>query len=186
MILQALYSNVPVSRVRDLIKSAAVSIQRDVLSKNIQVSFHVDDTADIVISSDVLKLQTALGHLVKNAVKFTGENGKIEIAARTINISGENKIRNLKITVSDTGSGIKEEDLPKLFKTVGQIDSPYNKQFRGAGVGLVLVKKLIELHGGTVCAASNYGKGSTFTITMPIDEMEQEKEREKSSLANHP
>ena len=91
--------------------------------------------------------------------------------------SFQSEIRNLKsaidrnfieISVADTGIGIKPEDLPKLFKEFTQLESPYTKQREGTGLGLVLTKRLVELHGGTIRVESEIGKGSKFIFTIPV------------------
>lgn len=74
----------------------------------------------------------------------------------------------LEISVEDTGIGIKPEDMEKLFREFSQVESPYSKQFEGTGLGLVLTKRLVELHGGRIWAESEYGKGSKFSFVIPI------------------
>jgi signal transduction histidine kinase len=75
----------------------------------------------------------------------------------------------LEIAVTDTGIGIRAEDLPRLFQTFAQLESPLTKRYEGTGVGLALTKKLVELHGGTITAASpGAGQGSTFTVRLPF------------------
>ncbi len=74
----------------------------------------------------------------------------------------------VRFSVSDTGIGIKEEELGKLFNKYKQLDSGYIRKDRGTGLGLVISKKLVELHGGEITVKSIYGQGSTFTFTIPI------------------
>jgi signal transduction histidine kinase len=74
----------------------------------------------------------------------------------------------IEITIEDTGIGIKQEDLTKLFKEFSQLSSPYDKQFEGTGLGLSLTKKLVELHGGRLWVESEFGKGSLFAFVIPV------------------
>ena len=74
----------------------------------------------------------------------------------------------IEISVADTGIGIKQEDLPKLFREFAQLEAPITKKFKGAGLGLALTRKLVELHGGKIRAESEFGKGSTFTFILPL------------------
>jgi signal transduction histidine kinase len=74
----------------------------------------------------------------------------------------------MEISVEDTGIGIKEEDMPKLFKEFSQIESSYDKKYEGTGLGLALTKKLVELHGGSIWVESEFGKGSRFAFVIPV------------------
>ncbi|NOG42425.1 MAG: hypothetical protein HND38_13085 [Planctomycetes bacterium] len=100
-------------------------------------------------------------NLLSNAVKFTPENGRVTIDAELAEQS-------VQIGVSDTGIGIKSEEIDKLFKPFLQLDSSYSRRYEGTGLGLVLTKHLVELHGGKIWVESEYEKGSTFTFTLPI------------------
>jgi Amt family ammonium transporter len=74
----------------------------------------------------------------------------------------------VEIAVTDTGIGIKEEDLPKLFQEFTQLDSSLAKQYQGTGLGLAITKRLVELHGGRIWVESTPGEGSRFTFTIPF------------------
>jgi len=88
--------------------------------------------------------------------------------------SGEeqSEIRNLKsaieVSVTDTGIGIKPEDMPKLFKEFSQLESAYEKKYEGTGLGLALTKRFVELHGGRIWVESEFGKGSKFSFALPM------------------
>ena len=100
-------------------------------------------------------------NLLTNAVKFTPQNGSIQIHLRTIN-------ENIELMVSDTGIGLKPEFLPHIFERLSQADNSASRVHGGLGIGLSLVKSLVELHGGLVTANSpGEGKGSVFTVTLP-------------------
>jgi signal transduction histidine kinase len=110
---------------------------------------------------DERKIKQILLNLLSNAVKFTPEGGRISINARQTNGAVE-------IAVTDTGVGIAAEDQPKIFEEFRQVGSDYAHKVEGTGLGLTLAKKFVELHGGRIWVASEMGKGSTFTFTLPI------------------
>ena len=107
-------------------------------------------------------MKQVLMNLAVNAVKFT-DQGNVTIAAR---VPGD---ENLEIRVTDTGMGIKKEHMDKLFQSFPQIDVSLNKRHEGTGLGLHLSKKLVNLLGGDISAKSEYGRGSEFTFTLPLE-----------------
>ncbi|WP_167880879.1 CHASE4 domain-containing protein [Methanococcoides sp. AM1] len=129
--------------------------------KNISVIVTVDPE-DVSINADREKLIQILNNLASNAVKFTPDNGNIILGAKK---SGAY----LDFFVKDTGIGIAQEDLDRLFMPFVQIDSSTTREAGGAGLGLALVKKFVELHGGSVQVESNEGGGSTFTVSLPFE-----------------
>ena len=119
--------------------------------------------ADVgVIKADRSKFKQVLYNLLSNAVKFTPPPGQITV---TVKDSPEQ----LTVSVHDTGIGMKEEDLPKLFREFEQIDGSYTRRYQGTGLGLALCRRFVEMHGGRIWAESHFGKGSTFTFTIPRD-----------------
>jgi signal transduction histidine kinase len=110
---------------------------------------------------DERKIKQILLNLLSNAVKFTTEGGRIRIDARQSDEAVE-------ISVSDTGTGIAPDDLPKIFEEFRQVGSDYAHKTEGTGLGLTLAKKFVELHGGKIWVESEVGKGSTFIFTLPI------------------
>lgn len=120
------------------------------------------DFPQITVVADRARLLQCLTNLISNAAKFT-ERGSITATART-------EMGQLIFDVSDTGIGIKQEEMPKLFNSFQRLESPLRLRTSGTGLGLYLVKKIVEevLH-GTVEASSVYGKGSTFTLHVPIE-----------------
>jgi signal transduction histidine kinase len=113
-----------------------------------------------VIKADRSKVKQVLYNLLSNAVKFTPAPGHISL---TVNDAPEQ----LLISVHDTGIGIKAEDLPKLFREFEQIDGSYTRRYQGTGLGLALCRRFVQMHGGRIWAESQFGKGSTFTFTIP-------------------
>jgi PAS domain S-box-containing protein len=112
------------------------------------------------IVTDRRKLLQILLNLASNAVKFT-DRGEIRIRCQTAPST-------IELSVSDTGLGIKPEELPLLFQPFSQIDGSLRKRHEGTGLGLYLSERLVTLLGGDLTVASEYGKGSTFTITLPL------------------
>jgi signal transduction histidine kinase len=114
----------------------------------------------VMISTDPVKLRQILMNLASNAAKFT-ESGRIELALSILGSS-------LAIAVSDTGIGIKEEDLGRLFAAFSQIEDAKTKTHEGTGLGLTISKNLAELIGGAISITSTYGKGTTFIVSLPL------------------
>ncbi len=116
-----------------------------------------------LIYADQQRLKQILFNLLSNAVKFSKQKGgTVTITVKKVGDMAE-------FSVSDTGIGIREEDMTKMFRAFEQLDSGITKKYGGTGLGLAISKKLVELHGGTLTAKSEYGKGSTFTFTLPIE-----------------
>jgi CheY-like chemotaxis protein/nitrogen-specific signal transduction histidine kinase len=108
------------------------------------------------------RLQQVFLNLFSNAIKFTPENGRVEVR---INRAGSN----VEVEISDTGQGIKPEFLPYVFERFRQADNSYTRQFGGLGLGLAIVRHLIEMHGGSVGVESaGENKGATFKIILPV------------------
>jgi PAS domain S-box-containing protein len=114
------------------------------------------------IEADKQRFKQILFNLLSNAVKFSKEEGG------TVTIRAEKEGDMAQISVSDTGIGIKEENIGRLFHKFEQLDSGTSRKYGGTGLGLSITKQLVELHGGTITAQSKYGEGSTFTFTMPL------------------
>jgi PAS domain S-box-containing protein len=127
----------------------------------------VVDTGPISIPGDPVRLQQVVWNLLSNAIKFTPRGGRVQIRSERVN-------SHLEIVVSDTGQGIAPEFLPHVFDRFRQADQKTNRQHQGMGLGLAIVRHLVELHGGTVFASSEgEGKGATFTVMLPITPLYQ-------------
>jgi len=121
---------------------------------------------------DQRRICQVLINLLTNAVKFTLEGGKVTLAVSRLSGSKDIAQQNyLRIAVIDTGIGISPENISKLFQPFVQIDSALNRQYTGTGLGLALVKQIVELHGGQVGLTSQLGVGSCFTIDLPCEPM---------------
>lgn len=116
----------------------------------------------LILDVDQRRLKQILVNLLSNAVKFTDEGG-----ALGLEIVGDEATGRVEFVVWDNGIGIAPEQLPTLFRPFVQLDSSLNRQFDGSGLGLALVRRLAELHGGTVSVQSTPGAGSRFVVTLP-------------------
>jgi signal transduction histidine kinase len=112
--------------------------------------------------ADENAISQILDNLLSNAIKFTPPGGRIDL-----NINGSPVAQQVRISVSDTGIGIQQADLPRLFQPFEQLDTRLSRQYEGAGMGLALVKLLAELHGGSMEVESVFGQGSRFTVVLP-------------------
>ena len=126
----------------------------------------IDVSEGVTLFSDRRCLKQILMNLVSNAVKFT-EHGSVRITGKVITGRG------LEMRVTDTGIGIKKEDMGKLFIPFQQIDKSLAKKHEGTGLGLHLTKKLVVLLGGEIWAKSEYGKGSEFVFVIPLKYREE-------------
>lgn len=135
--------------VRERAKAHGVTLQTEV----------ADDVTEAWL--DARKCKQILLNLLSNAIKFTPEGGTVSVSARR-------REGALELAVSDTGIGIDAEDQRRLFTPFQQVDGDLNRRYEGTGLGLVMVKRLAELHGGSVRLESEVGKGSTFTVTLPL------------------
>lgn len=144
-----------------IIESAIDVVLPGAQAKGIQIEF-VYSTCAAVVSGDGDRLQQVLWNLLSNAVKFTPSGGRVEVRLKCIN-------SNVEIKVSDTGRGISPEFLPYVFDRFRQADASLTRLQGGMGLGLALVRYLVELHGGTVRAESpGEGQGATFTVSLPL------------------
>ncbi|WP_155887715.1 PAS domain S-box protein [Paucidesulfovibrio longus] len=131
---------------------------------------YVDPVIPSVVKGDAPRLQQVLTNLIGNAFKFTKE-GHISVEAYPLATSDSNQVRVL-FSVTDTGIGIADEKIKQLFQPFSQVSTGYRRDYQGAGLGLSICKKLIELMGGTIAIESELGKGTTvyFCVTFSVDE----------------
>ncbi len=116
----------------------------------------------LVTRADEIKLKQIMVYLLTNAVKFTPDGGLVKVSATRMG-------NRIAVSVSDTGVGIRTQDLERIFDVFEQVDASCSKQLPGAGLGLALTRRLVELHGGEISAFSNgEGCGATLTFTIPL------------------
>jgi two-component system, sensor histidine kinase and response regulator len=111
--------------------------------------------------ADAKRLQQMIANLLNNAIKFTGAGGRVEVRVWR-------EPRTAVFQIEDTGIGIPESQQDSLFEKFKQLESPFQRQYAGTGLGLAMTKRLVELHGGSIQIDSQVGKGSTFTVRLPV------------------
>ena len=144
-----------------VINAAIDSVQLAAESKNIQLKVTLDPSARRV-AGDASRLQQVVWNLLSNAIKFTPSGGRVEVRL-------EREGAHAQLSVSDTGCGLQSDFLPHVFERFRQADGSSTRRHGGLGLGLSIVRHLVELHGGTVRADSpGKGCGSTFTVELPL------------------
>ncbi|HZF38820.1 MAG TPA: ABC transporter substrate binding protein, partial [Blastocatellia bacterium] len=143
-----------------VVTAALDAVRPAAQAKSIDMVSDIDPRAG-QITGDPGRLQQVVWNLLSNAIKFTPQSGRVELRMESVD-------HHVRITISDTGKGIEPEFLPFVFDRFRQSDSSSARRFGGLGLGLSLVKQLVELHGGTVDAASDGpGCGAIFTVILP-------------------
>src|SRR6185295_7679210 len=144
-----------------IIDNAVETVRTDAAAKQIEIRLHVDDQL-LFVEGDRLRLQQIAWNVLNNAVKFTPAGGSIEISLRSDRDSAV-------LLVTDTGQGIDVSFLPHVFEMFRQADGSNRRRHGGLGIGLALVRQLVQLHGGTISAESDGpNKGSQFIIRLPV------------------
>jgi len=151
--------NVSEFKLGPLVNDVASMLNVSLSEKKLDLKVNVQD---IVMRSDRTRLLQCIMNLISNAIKYT-ENGSVEITTKVIN-------NNVIITVTDTGIGIKPEDIPKIFSPFVRLQTPLTYKTSGTGLGLYMVKKITkDFLGGDVEVKSEIGKGSTFKLRVPVE-----------------
>lgn len=148
--------------LNSICESSLVFVREQAKKKSIKVEYSLPVPATFIFA-DPKRLKQILVNLLNNAVKFTPENGEVKLEVRREDAAGQ-----LWFSVSDNGIGIAPENMKKLFQPFEQLDSGLSRQYGGTGLGLSLVKKLVELHGGEVGVESEPGRGSRFYFNLPM------------------
>ncbi|MDD4980029.1 MAG: ATP-binding protein [Candidatus Omnitrophica bacterium] len=146
--------------LKDILAAASDLVSIQSKNKNIKLTQDVQKGLPLVLA-DHDQIERVFINLLSNAVKFTPDNGRITVKAYT-------KDKMVQVDISDTGVGIPEDALPKLFEEFYRVDNAINQQVKGTGLGLSLVKHIIEAHNGKIWVESKAGKGSTFSFTLPL------------------
>jgi PAS domain S-box-containing protein len=147
--------------IESLCQSSLRLIREAALKKQLTIVSTID-SAMAFLYADARRLKQILVNLLSNAVKFTPIGGQIGLK-----VVGDMQRQAVDLTVWDTGIGIAQEDLGRLFQPFVQLDSRLARQYNGTGLGLMLVYRMAELHGGSVTVASELGRGSRFTVSLP-------------------
>jgi len=145
-------------------------------SKGLNIIFDTD-TEEKIIACDPEKIERVLLNLISNAIKFSDEGDEIFVEIK-------NKNEFVEISVKDNGIGIEDKYIDMIFDRFKQVDKSLSRNAEGTGIGLTLVKSIVELHGGSISVESEYGKGSKFAIVLPTRKVIQENIILSSSIRN--
>lgn len=146
--------------LNDIIEEIYPNIQQITSEKNIEFNFDVEKNSNVLLNTDKSKLEQILINLLVNAVKFT-DKGSVRLGIKLINGT------DIEFGVTDTGIGISDENKKIIFSEFRQVDSSTSRKYGGAGLGLAICKKYVELLGGTLSLQSESGKGSRFYFMLP-------------------
>ncbi|MBN1487377.1 MAG: GAF domain-containing protein [Anaerolineae bacterium] len=149
--------------VSDIVRTLVAGVQPEANASNITISVYIDPNLPLMMG-DAPQLQRVVDNLLSNACKFTEKGGRVSISL-------EQQDHKLVLTVADTGIGIPAEQLSRIFDRFYQVDGSATRRFGGTGLGLALVKEIVEAHDGTVTVESQLGEGSTFVVYLPLDAM---------------
>lgn len=144
-----------------VVDAAIDAIRPSALAKEIEIVTSIERDSGLM-AGEAVRLQQVIWNLLSNAVKFTPKKGRVQVELKVVG-------RNFEIVVSDRGEGIEPEFLPHIFERFRQADTSAKRKHGGLGVGLSIVRSLVEMHGGEVSASSEgAGKGATFVVKFPI------------------
>jgi PAS domain S-box-containing protein len=148
-------------RLPAVVRAAMEAVEPAALAKTVTLEARIEPELPAVMG-DPDRLQQVLWNLLSNGIKFTPKGGRV-----TVTVAGRNS--ELMLTVADTGAGIKREFLPHVFERFRQAESSTNRAYGGLGLGLAIVRHLVELHGGSVAVQSEgEGQGATFSVRLPV------------------
>ena len=179
--------------VKNLCDSSLVFVKQQAFQKQVQLNSNIPKNINN-INVEERRIRQVLINLLTNAVKFTPSEGKVSLRVAVgggdtwqgeATIPQRIKLMNspmIVFQVVDTGIGIASNDLQRLFQPFVQVSSSLNRQYEGTGLGLALVKQIVELHGGMVMAESEIGKGSCFSVALPYD-MSQSSASESTTVS---
>jgi signal transduction histidine kinase len=136
-------------------------------NKNITFFFNFDQNLPVQVMGDEIRLRQILFNLVGNAVKFT-EIGGVEVSVKSLNQVHQRQIRVL-FSVMDTGPGIEDEIIDEVFEPFAQAENVYVRKHQGAGLGLTIVRRLVDLMGGEITLENEFGSGCTFVFSLPFE-----------------
>lgn len=153
--------------LRELVRSSIILFRGQAIKHSLSMEVDIPDDGDMVVADHGM-LKHVMMNLISNAVKFTPDGGSIRVTAQRVR---KPEIRDgdfIEVSVEDTGIGIAKEDMHRLFQPFQQLEPTMTKKYEGAGMGLSLTKRLVELHGGSIRVESEVGKGSRFVFVIPV------------------
>jgi PAS domain S-box-containing protein len=160
----------------NVVEEITLSVAEYINSNNLTLIFDTD-IEEKIVACDADKIERIMLNLLSNSVKFTGDGGSIFVNI----LDGEEYIT---ISIEDTGVGIPEDKLNIIFDRFRQVDNSFTRNHEGSGIGLSLVKSLVEMHGGTISVSSKYGIGTKFLIKLPVNLLELHDQDEETKLVN--
>ncbi|CAN5774529.1 ATP-binding protein [soil metagenome] len=159
--------------MNDIVQSAVDSALPSAETKNIRLRSLLDSSG-VTVSGDSSRLQQVVWNLLTNAIKFTPKGGQVQVLLQRVN-------SHIELSVADTGIGIPKSFLPLVFDRFSQGDGSSSRTYGGLGLGLAISKQLVELHGGSIRAASpGEGEGSTFFVELPVSILQIDTERQRA------
>ncbi len=153
-------------KLSELINSVLGSFELRFQEKELRINKQYDENIPKILIGDPVRINQILLNLLSNSVKFTGDGGQIGVSVNLL--KQDDEYVNIELIISDTGIGISPEKLDVIFQPFMQSSSDTARKFGGTGLGLSIVKQLLDLMGGTISVKSDYGKSSSFTITLPL------------------
>ncbi len=152
--------------LREIIEEIIDLYSLDAEQKNICFSYYISEDADCCFKGDTDRLKQVISNLVSNSIKFTNEGEIAIVVSATHDFHTKSKIH---VDIFDTGIGIKEEDIPKLFREYSQLQNSNKDNVKGTGLGLNLSQKLVTLMGGNIHVRSDYNIGSNFSFNIFLE-----------------
>lgn len=165
------------ANIVSVVEEITLSVADYTQSKNINLIFDTD-IEEKITSIDVDKIERVMLNLLSNAIKFTEENG-------TIYVELHHDEKSIFISVRDTGVGIPENMIDVIFNRFSQVNSSHMRDYQGSGIGLSLVKSIIESHKGRISVKSKYGQGTEFIIELPIKILEEDCNKDENIIAGY-
>ncbi len=159
--------NLSLVDIKELIDVIILNTREMSSGRNMKISSEIEEGTGS-IETDETQLRLVVSHLIENAIKFTQDGGAITVKAKKKSDVIDQDEDSIEISVEDTGPGISEEDIVRLFKPFQQLESFVTKKHGGTGIGLYLCRRIIDTHGGKIWVESEVGKGSKFAFMIPV------------------
>ncbi|QDF00356.1 ATP-binding protein [Myxococcus xanthus] len=151
-----------------VIQTAVSSVAPQAQRKGVELEVRLPPLPQPRLAADADKLRQVVVNLLANAVKFTSSGGRVSVVLSEATAQNELAAPGYRLSVEDTGMGIREDQFENIFQSFYQVDGSSTREHGGAGLGLAIVKSLVEGHGGRVSVESEFGRGSRFTVVLPL------------------
>ncbi|TAE30946.1 MAG: response regulator [Candidatus Kapaibacterium sp.] len=166
------FENIPID-IKTLIADVCEIFRTQAQNKGLELQMNVDEAIPARLVGDAIRFKQILNNFIANAMKFT-DKGTVRVSARLLEAKDNSAL--VECVVQDSGIGIAQDKMDKLFKSFSQIDPSFTRKYGGTGLGLAIAKQLAEMMGGGVWCKSEAGRGSTFgfTVRLPITQLQEE------------